>query len=201
MKKLSLLLFLLSSISVLAQSQYPVMKDSIINPGIYRTFAEFRNNKPTILLNHKIISDEVSYGGFGSSNSLTAYAIDIPKKEGREIGEVFGFSDGKNFYFIASEYTDIYFPNKIHNFNFYKVESVGKYCYYDAIQNSGPNSGTIPTRRINVLNMDLGEIKLLSKSYLKELLSEKPELLERFKKQENKYQHLKEYLIEFLKVN
>lgn len=180
-------------------AQYPILTDSIKQPGIYLNFEEFKQNKPSIKLSNPIIYKQVKYGGLGSSNSKTAYAIDIQKNEGREIGDVFGFCDGKNFYFIASEYTDIYFPNKIHNFNFYKVEYVGKLCFYDAVQNSGPNSGTIATLATVVIDINTGEINLLSKSYLKQLLIEKPELLEKFKKQENKYDHLKEYLKEYLK--
>ncbi len=180
-------------------AQYPILTDSVKKPGIYRAFEEFRQNMPSIKLSYPIIHKEVKYGGFASDDSQTAYALNIPKKEGRDIGDVFGFCDGKDFYFIASENTDIYFPNKIHNFNFYKVEYIGRICFYDAVQNSGPNSGTVPTLRIVVININDGEINLLTKSYLKQLLIEKPELLEKFKKQDNKYQNLKEYLKEYLK--
>jgi hypothetical protein len=180
-------------------AQYPILTDSVKQSGIYLNFEEFKQNNPSVKLSYPIIQKQVKYGGLGSSYSKTVYAIDIPKKEGRDIGEVFGFCDGKDFYLIASEYTDIYFPNKIHNFNFYKVEYIGKLCFYDAVQNSGPNTGTVATLGTVVIDMNTGEINLLSKSYLKELLIEKPELLEKFKKQENKYKHLKEYLKEYLK--
>lgn len=195
----NLLLIFIVLIFSKTHAQYSIQKDSILNDGIYKTFAEFRDNKPSIKLDRQIISKEVSYGGLGSSNSLTAYAIDIPKKEGREIGDVFGFCDGKNVYLITSEYTDIYFPNKIHNFNFSKVEYIGKYCYYDVIYFSHIGNLSIPSRGTNILKLNSGEIDLLTKSLLKGIIADNIELLERFKNQENKYQHLKEYLIEYLK--
>ena len=50
-----------------------------------------------------------------------------------------------------------------------------------------------------VLFFETGDMKVLTKSVLKEILADKPELLEKFKKQENKNAYLKQYLIEYLK--
>lgn len=58
------------------------------------------------------------------------------------------------------------------------------------------------TARINlaVLFFETDVLKELTKSILKEILADKPELLEKFKKQENKNAFLKKYLIDYLKL-
>ena len=82
-------------------SEYAIIKDSIKKSGIYLSFEEFRDNNPSINLINNIISKEEKYNtGFMKSGRLKYYAIDIPKKDGRKIGEIFGFSDGKQFYII-----------------------------------------------------------------------------------------------------
>jgi hypothetical protein len=165
-------------------SKYAIINDSIKKPGIYLNFEEFRDNNPSINLNYKIISKEEKYNaGFMKSGLLKFYAIDIPKKEGRKIGEVFGFSDGKQFYIIYDLSGD-----------------VGKYCYYEIIGTSTAGNFSVPTLQIKILNLKTGERKLLTKKLLIEIISDNPELLEKFNKDENKNLNLKKYLDEYLNI-
>jgi hypothetical protein len=181
-------------------SKYAIINDSIKKPGIYLNFEEFRDNNPSINLNYKIISKEEKYNaGFMKSGLLKFYAIDIPKKEGRKIGEVFGFSDGKQFYIIYDLSGD-FFPNFLHNFNFNQINYVGKYCYYEIIGTSTAGNFSVPTLQIKILNLKTGERKLLTKKLLIEIISDNPELLEKFNKDENKNLNLKKYLDEYLNI-
>ena len=46
-KKLTLLIFVITSYGY---AQYPIINDSIKLPGLYRTFEEFRDNKPSVFI-------------------------------------------------------------------------------------------------------------------------------------------------------
>jgi len=197
MRKIVLLFLILASIDVSAQ--FAIAVDSVKKPGIYRSFKDFTENNPSISLEGKVINKLVKYGDLFTGSKKMAYALDVDKDKGRDIGDVFGFCDGNNIYLIASDYTDVYFPNKIHNFNFYKVEYIGRYTYYEAIQNSGPNMGRMATLDVNVIDMLTGNMSVLTKKYLKEIIKDNLQLTEKFRNQENKYAYLKDYLQEYLK--
>lgn len=85
-----------------------------------------------------------------------------------------------------------------------------KYAVFDAIQNNteftmaGQNGAMqigsmYQTKKTLIFNFETGEIITLTKNRLQEILSDKPELLEKFKKQDNKNDYLKKYLIDYLK--
>lgn len=203
MKKLILIILFLGFSKAFAQ--YPIIADQEKKPGIYRDYNEFKNNNPSIKLDYEIISEEIK---LSETSSLKTYALDIPKKESREIGDVFGFCDGKRIFMVASEGAIL--PNDLHKFVFYKVEYLLKYAVFDVIQNNpqftmnGANGamsmdGTNQTKKTLIFNFETGGTTTLTKNSLKEIISDKPELLEKFKKQSNKNDYLKKYLIDYLK--
>ena len=203
MKKLNLII--LSFAFSKAFAQYPIISDVEKKPGIYREYKEFKNNNPSIKLDFQIVNEQVD---LSEVSSLKVYALDIPKDKSREIGNVFGFCDGKRIFIVSSEGNIL--PNDLHKFVFYKVEFLLKYAVYDALQNNteftmnGGNGamqmgGMYQTKKTVFFNFETGEITTLTKNKLKEILSDKPELLEKFKKQDNKNDYLKKYLIDYLK--
>ena len=122
MKKLILIVLFLGTVNGFAQ--YPIISDLEKKPGIYRDYEEFKNNKPSLKLDYQIISKQID---LSEVSSIKVYALDIPKKESREIGDVFGFCDGKQIFMVSSE------EDVLHKFVFYKVEYLLKYAVFDAM--------------------------------------------------------------------
>ena len=201
MKKLALLLLLQSFYFVSSAQDYPIIKDTLKQAGIYKTFAEFRDNKPSQKLEYKIVHETKDYftGPWNDGVSLTSYRLDIPKEQGRDLGVIFGFSDGKRFFVINSENTDIWSPNYAHNSNFNKLEYVGRFCVYDAVDFATVQGATIPKEVVKIIDMSNGKMSVLTVARMKKMLADKPEILKRFKEQSEKYYHIKKYIIEYLK--
>ncbi len=201
MKKYIFFLFL----SWHAFAQYPILNDSIKKAGIYKTFDEFKNNSPSIAINYPIISkNNILFTSWGRE-AITTYSIGMPKEESRDLGSVYGFSDGMSFYVATN---DLIFPNTVHKSIFYRIQALGKYPYLDIV--SGSNMGMVkedgsfdltktPSIDLAVLYFETGEIKKLTVNRLKEILVDKPQLLQKFKNQESKNDYLKVYLKEYLK--
>ena len=199
MKKLILIVLFLGTVK--AYAQYPIITDSEKKPGIYRNYEEFKNNKPSLKLDYQIISKQID---FSEVSSIKVYSLDIPKEESREIGDVFGFCDGKQIFMVSSE------EDVLHKFVFYKVEYLLKYAVFDAMasnieftmtgQGGAMEMGGInQSKKTMIVDFETGIITTLTKGKLKEILSDKPQLLEKFKKQDNKNDYLKKYLIDYLK--
>ncbi|UPT71726.1 MAG: hypothetical protein M0D53_05195 [Flavobacterium sp. JAD_PAG50586_2] len=203
MKKLILIILFLGVAKAFAQ--YPIISDLEKKPGVYRDYNEFKNNRPSIKLEYPIIDKQIE---LSATSTLKVYALDISKKESREIGNVFGFCDGKRIFIVSSDGTIL--PNDLHKFVFYKVEYLLKYAIFDVLSNntqfttdamtgSMEFGGTNQTKKTMFFNFATAELTTLTKNRLKEILSDKPELLEKFKKQSNKEDYLKKYLIDYLK--
>ena len=59
--------------------------------------------------------------------------------------------------------------------------------------------GRMATLDVNVIDMLTGNMSVLTKKYLKEIIKDNLQLTEKFRNQENKYAYLKDYLQEYLK--
>ena len=158
----------------------------ISKPGIYKSFYEFKTNNPSVEFAGEIKSQAFN---LGNKTYFTEYLLKITKEESKKIGNVFGFSDGTNFY-IGTELHNIY------DFSFYKLEFIGKKILYFESLKSG-KYGLVKDK--NILTMDSGEIKYMTNSRMKKLLKDKPTLYKKFKAQSNKYDYIKEYIIEYQK--
>jgi hypothetical protein len=224
MKQLLCLLFICNAISCFAQydddttpvikhydtnynyREFPILKDSIKQPGIYRTFEEFRNNNPSEKLAGVIVGVDNKYRTsiFTDAYFFKSYKIDLSKEAARELGDVFGFCDGHKIYVLSRAESSA----RINNAIFYEVNYLGRYCVFDAINfttymNSMPGMpgmmSTLPEKGINIIEMTTGESKILTNSRLKKIISDNKVLLARFKQEEDKGEHLKEYLLDYLK--
>ena len=184
--KLSIpIFFLLSFFCVKSQTQI----NKTFESGIYTNFSDFKNNKPSIKLIGEIKPDDYKYGNLLDKKVMTYYFLKISKEESKKIGEIFGFSDGVNFYISA-------YPHSIYDYEFYILESIGeKFMYFESLKSSQYGEMHIQ----NTLNMDTGEINYLTNGRVKKILKDKPEIYEKFINQTDKPKYWKEYLIEYLK--
>lgn len=182
MKILLKIIILLLSFIVSGQNEIP-------KAGIYKNFQEFKENNPSIAFTGRIKSQDLKYGNLGNRKVFTEYLLKITKGESKKIGNVFGFSDGTNFY-IGAESHNIY------DFSFFKLEFVGKkFLYFESLKSG--KYGLV--RDKNILIMKSGEIRYLTNSRMKKLLKDKPKLYEEFKAQKNRYDYIKEYIIKYQK--
>ncbi|WP_298136581.1 hypothetical protein [Flavobacterium sp.] len=184
-----------SLLSICCFSQYPILKDSLKKHGIYRTFEEFRDNKPSIILDFKVYKHDRKLSALLNSEKFAAYGVDIDIKVGENVGEVYGFCDGKDIYLTRN------LPIFMHYVDFFKVEILDRYCVFD--YTVGKLSSLISYNEMpkftRILNLENGESFKLTKKKLKEIISDNIYLSNKFELEKDKDKNLKEYLIEYLK--
>ena len=176
------------------------MTDSVKKAGIYRTFEEFKNNNPSIIIDfinstYKIERDERKYGNIGNRNTAYAYGLSCDYRAAENIGAIFGFCDGINIY-ISFENGQL--PNYS---SFYKIEYLNRYSYLDFVSTSyiGVSSLYLEKLATKVIDLKTGKFSNLNKSFIKKIISDNLELSKKFELQEVKGEHLKQYLIDYLK--
>ena len=194
-KKLILLLFVITSYGY---AQYPIINDSVKLSGLYRTFEEFRDNKPSIIINfinstYKIERDERKYGNIGNRKSIYAYGLNCDQRTSENIGFIFGFCDGKKIY-ITSETQQ--FSNYM---SFYEINYLNRFSYFDFVSTNYAHSISFESLACEAIDLKTGKFSKLTKSFIKKIIIDNLELSRKFELQDEKSKHLKEYLIEYLK--
>jgi len=189
MKKLIVIILFLGVAKIYAQ--YPIVSDSIKKGGIYRTFEEFRDNNPSIVLDFKIVSEVTKYGSLLDRSSLRIYRIDFPSKMSENIGNVFGFCDGKNAYIVCNT------PTLLNHLSFFKLDRIDRYCVFECTYQSILVTG-YHTGGFKILNLQNGDFLILNKNNLKKIIKDNLELSARFDKELNQNDVLKKYLLEYL---
>lgn len=194
-KNILLLLFVITSYGY---AQYPIINDSVKLSGLYRTFEEFRDNKPSIIINfinstYKIEKEERKYGNIGNRKFIYAYGLNCDQRTSENIGSIFGFCDGNKIY-ITSETQQ--FP---HYMSFYEINYLNTYSYFDFVSTDYLNSISLESLSCEVIDLKTGKFSKLTKSFIKKIILNNSELSRKFELQDEKSKHLKEYLIEYLK--
>ena len=180
-----------------SQSQPSIINDTILKTGIYKNFQEFKTNSPSIEFNYDILTKDEPYGFLGLSK-VAVYRIDIEKKKAVDIGEVFGFCDGKHIYINDDD--RMLNPKT----NFRRIEYLGAYGYFEStfhsISNYTGQGITIMTYLDKkVIDTNTGRVSILDKSTLRTIIADDKELLNEFNNASWKNKKLKDYLIKYLK--
>ncbi|MGZ0016197.1 hypothetical protein [Yeosuana sp. AK3] len=203
-------------------SQHLIINDTIYKEGIYKTFEEFKYNKPSIRFNYNIITENNGYDISNNENQVSFYKVLINKKEGKSIGTVFGFCDGKNVYINDG------LPKLSPETEFYKIEYFGKFSYYQYVKKqktkkliSRAERNIDNTRNIRIsnnvrrmleasttvdevslvekiINIHTGETIILNTKTLQKLISDNKKLLDEFNKEPQQNKKLKQFLIKYL---
>jgi hypothetical protein len=183
--------FLTAFIAIHGQGQ--IINDSILKTGIYKSFEEFKCNKPSVDFKYKTLESKMEYE---SKKEFTFYKIDIEKKSAKAIGKVFGYCDGGTI-FINEENPKLG-PNTL----FRKIEMYGKYSYFEDIINTpiitGQTTMVVNSLVSKLLNNETGEIIILNQKKLKEIINDDVELLTRFENEPKKDENIKKYIREYL---
>jgi hypothetical protein len=195
MKKIILYSFLLG-VTLITHGQRIITSDTIYKAGIYRTFQEFKYNNPSIGLNYKTSTTSSGYGFLNAGGRVTFYRIDIDRKTGKSIGNVFGFCDGKNIY--INENNPVLGPKA----EFSKIEYLGKYCYFESLYSqafyNGVSSSTSASLDEKIIYINTGEVISLSKNKIQEIIADDKELSDMFNNESQKNKKFKEYIIKYL---
>lgn len=161
-------------------------------PGIFKSFDEFKYGNPSVELDYQVMNSIHNYW----KGNLNYYKLNIDKKNRLAIGKIFGFSDGKDVYI------DFTYPKLNSNPEFVKMEYLFKYFYFEYLKNIPVYSGsivtTVPTLVQTILDINTGEVRVLNKQIIKEIIANDQVLLEEFNNTSEKNKVLKEYLVKYL---
>jgi len=160
-----------------------ILNDTVYKKGIYRTFEEYKYNKPSIVDNYTFDNKNL-----WRTDELTGRKKKIKKRD------VWGFSDGIKIYASWKKYDEL-------------LEQ-GRYCYFIDkgtkivfFVSAFPFSVLpipLPYRDEMIIDFNTGETQQISKKLFKEiLLEDDPELLDQFKKEPQKGKKLLEYVIKY----
>ncbi|MBT8244881.1 MAG: hypothetical protein HKP48_00720 [Winogradskyella sp.] len=166
---------------------------SNLKQGIYLTVEDLKNNKPTFFGDLKIKKDSIEYGA-QRKGVIDTYALDISEEQAEEFGRIFGFNDGENVY--LTPYKSKY-PNAG---NFHKVEIIGKFLYFEGIKEVNMPKQNLfwLTKCQNIFDLSRGKLFYnVTNGVFKKIISDKPELLKKFRKEKKKYLKYKEYLLKY----
>lgn len=165
-------------------------------PGLYKTFDEFKYNNPSVKLNFDITTKTQQVGMGKNAEQVTNYRLDFSRKKAKSIGEVFGFSDGKYIY-INTLGGKTGFGK-----DFVKVLVYNRYGYFESIGHSTIAAGTVVTTSTfvehKIIDMNTGEIILLNNKRMREILADDSELLNAFENESKKQTKYKEYMMKYL---
>ncbi len=172
--------------------------------GIYKTESEFLHNSPSILapFSYKPIK------GYSSKGEIVLLTYSYWFNDfSEEIGNVYGFCDGKETYVRAKEYEKII--DRHHTF--FRVDRIGKYPFFTVLYNN-KNYTTFSTNLTSAFinqamnNLEEEKVKLyyfdskgrwlVTRKEMLYLLKSQLDLLNEFKREkEFNYKTLKKYLI------
>lgn len=193
------LLFLLPTSTVTAQDstgKLPSARDFILlastfRPGVYRSFQEFQLNSPSMRGNIVIRQRSATAQIYLLASRNELFLIDDDGTE-QKIKDAWGYSDGKDIY--------------VRDNGWNKIQLVGAWCLYE-IRGVGatpgyynPNDTQIRPvassyKKQRVLNVYSGQQYDLTVFYMRKyILADDPALLEEFKADKQRQEHLEYYI-------
>jgi len=173
--------------------------ENMLKPGIYKSFEELKYNSPG--LEYKYSFKKVR-AGRTLGKSYYTYRLTLNNQVRYEIGNIYGFCDGNDFYVnITARSRKLRTSTK-----FVKADNLKKFCYFEYYKTTSVPTGqygSIYSHSIQrrVIDMNTGEVINLKRSSLKNLIMDDTELLHEFENESSKSTKLKEYLIRYIKRN
>jgi hypothetical protein len=169
-----------------------LQNENNIKAGVYKDFEEFKYNNPSLEFNFPLTAKSRKY----NKDQYNFYSPVIDATKAKTIGRVLGFSDGKNFYINDNK------PLLRSGSEFVKVEFMDRYYYYEEVVQVPVTTGTtviiVPKLVQKIMDMNTGEITIVNKKRVEEIISDNPQLLKEFENDSQKNKNLKEYLSRYL---
>ena len=172
--------------------QYPIQIDSAKIRGIYKSFDEFKNNSPSVLIDFTIEEKSTGTGSFGAGEKVIQYKIKVANDKKSQIDSIWGFCDGQDVYRhdVRNVWFTVYSP----------IVELTSYPYYKGIQYSFSNGGNYIAEY--VIDIHDGSETLLTVSMIKKLLKKNdPELYDKFRQEVDKKQMIYKYYVQYKKRN
>ena len=163
-----------------------LLTERTIDAGFYR-------NLNDILVDSSFQTIQVPIKPIYRRHGIVYHRIKLPKKERKEVGNVFGFSDGTTLYINHRS------PTPKRQTDFYRTERLGPYLYFQEIWRLYPNSLLVTWLAERLLDTETGEVFTLTRGTLTNIIADDEELLELFNAEKGKSGKLKLYLIEYLR--
>ena len=183
MKKATILLLLIICNYSFSQN---TLTDTKLKPGIYLTYESLLKNKPLKYENLIVKKEKAEKNWQKKETYILGFNLKMSNEESDKLGAIIGFCDGENIYLTLSR--DFYNNSAL----FYKVESIGHFLYYEGTYRNN-NYSLINTT--NVIDIHTKKIyQNFTNGNLKKIISDKPELLTKFKKEKKKYTLYRKYL-------
>ncbi|MCR6637911.1 MAG: hypothetical protein NVV82_02655 [Sporocytophaga sp.] len=160
-----------------ALGQAPIFKDSSKVEGLYLSFSEFKNNKPSIKCKVRAKESKTIHGFF---ESYVQYKMRIEDSTDVKMKQIWGFCDGKDVYKAEG----LSFSKYDHIFN--KLELLGKYSYFNTVStsylhNPGGAGSTVNRLTPYVLNINNGLEYELNRESIEEILKRDEQLFAEYK--------------------
>lgn len=196
MKKM-IILFCSCILMQMAYSQNLVIDNNItLKRGIYKTYEEFKNNSPAVPLEYEIkavrlIMESQLYNDI-------VYQMEIDKDKAREIGDVWGFCDGK-FVYINMQFK-VMTPKKVFKpgSQFDKLLYLERYCCFISVQ---PIFNSVELGHyFYALDFNTGKEIVINKDALKKIISKDEGLLEDFKNEKFLDKYSDDTYIKYLRL-
>ncbi|WP_194765741.1 hypothetical protein [Tamlana sp. I1] len=191
---LSVTFFMLFGLNLIGQTK--IFSTTEYKTGIYKTYQEFLNNSPSIPFDYEFKEKNMKYGLFGFGGSVPVNYVKVKNKKGKEIGHVFGFSDGKKVFINPGS------PILSSNARFYNCQFIYNFCYFKYLStlttSVGSQSSSSHSLGQGLIDMENNKAVELDKDSLRELISSDKELLAAFEAESNKNTTLFDYFKKFL---
>jgi hypothetical protein len=170
-----------------------LQNENHLKSGFYKDFDDLKYNNPSGEFNYRLTAHSRKYNG----SELASYNLVISRREAKSIGRILGFSDGKNIY--INQRIPLLHPGT----EFVKVEFMDRYYYFEDLQQfiipNGLSTITIPRIEQKIMDMNTGEVIVLSNGNLREIIADNPQLIDEFNNDPKRSRKLKDYLKEYLK--
>jgi hypothetical protein len=165
MKYFLIILFFIQSIKVGCQGL--ITDDSVqLKKGFYKDFYEFKYNKPSGHLSFTWLEFDYKSEKLKLHN---AYAIQIDSSNYNELNECYGFCDGDTIYISTNRYEK-------NSLFFEKLTFLGRYSMYETLHPVHRKLSTV------VIDLNTGEIAVLSNNKLKNIIKDDKELYNKYLK-------------------
>jgi hypothetical protein len=208
MRTITFIIFIvLTSVSLYCKSQIivPILSDSNLVPGIYTSFDEFKQNKPSIRIQLQAIPDTT---GTGVRATFIQYRLETKEKQQLKNKEIWGFSDGRDVY--KKRTFGIW--RRPHIFS--RIESFGRYCFYLDFKYTGgyyapimnPATGMMSPGGYGggrtevgdfIINLNTGKNYEVTQSLVEIILAQDTELWKNYDKDPNRIDNLAHYVWQY----
>lgn len=172
-------------ISSLSSDDQLLRTERKIAARFYRSFED-------LLSDSSFQTAEVPIKPIFLKHGIIYHRVRLPIQKRKEIGNVYGFSDGKFVYINHRS------PSPKRKTDFYRIEKLGPYFYFKEIWRLPPHK-LVSWLAERLVDTKTGQVITLTRGVLRELIADDEELLELFNAEKGKSDKLKLYLIEYFK--